>query len=148
MLDDLGAGIPINESLPTRTKMTLDQLDKDFAQFARERAEAVAPGRPGRSPSFRPRPIRRRSETGWRSIPRASGDWRRLASRLVAEEKWAEAKEALEKIKALYPEYVGPENAYMLLAAVHRRSVRPGRRAQVSRNWRRATATRARLFCG
>ena len=39
----------------------------------------------------------------------------------MVEGKWAEAKAALEKMKALYPEYVGPDNAYMLLAAVHRR---------------------------
>src|SRR5262249_61148068 len=35
MLDDLGAGMPINETLPRRTKMSLEQLDRDFAQFAR-----------------------------------------------------------------------------------------------------------------
>src|SRR5262249_40414123 len=33
LLDDLGTGSPINEALPRRTKMSLEQLDKDFAGF-------------------------------------------------------------------------------------------------------------------
>ena len=35
LLDDLGTGLSITQSLPTRTKMSLVQLDDDFAQFAR-----------------------------------------------------------------------------------------------------------------
>src|SRR5262249_39611324 len=45
-----------------------------------------------------------------------------LGTRLVTEQKWQQAQEVLEKLKGLYPEYIGPENAYMLLAAVHRHS--------------------------
>src|SRR5262249_38862612 len=44
ILDDLGAGKTINESLPARTRMSLDQLDGAFARFAREKAEATARG--------------------------------------------------------------------------------------------------------
>src|SRR5262249_58842577 len=43
VLDDLGGGSPINETLPRRTKMSLEQLDGAFARFARERAQRVAP---------------------------------------------------------------------------------------------------------
>jgi tetratricopeptide (TPR) repeat protein len=43
-----------------------------------------------------------------------------LGARLVVEEKWMKAKEVLEKVKGLYPEYTGPENAYVLLAVVSR----------------------------
>ena len=39
LLDDLGAGISINEALPGRTKMTLEVLDREFARFARQGAE-------------------------------------------------------------------------------------------------------------
>ncbi len=39
----------------------------------------------------------------------------------MVEEKWAKAKEVLEKLKVLYPEYVGADNAYLLLATVYRR---------------------------
>ncbi len=43
LLDDLGAGMSSNEALPRRTKLSLDQIDGDFARFARQRAEKVAP---------------------------------------------------------------------------------------------------------
>ena len=42
VLDDLGAAQPINEALSRRTKLSLDQLDEDFARFARKRAGRVA----------------------------------------------------------------------------------------------------------
>ena len=51
----------------------------------------------------------------------------------------------LEKLKALYPEYVGPDNPYLLLANVFPATVRlrrPNRRSL--RNWRCAMATRSR----
>jgi tetratricopeptide (TPR) repeat protein len=40
----------------------------------------------------------------------------------VTEEKWQKAKDALLTLKALYPEYVGAENAYVLLATVYRKT--------------------------
>ena len=43
----------------------------------------------------------------------------------MAEEKWPQAKAALLKFKALDPDYVGAENAYVLLAAVHKRLSEP-----------------------
>ena len=61
LLDDLGSGISINESLPRRTKMSLEQLDKEFAQFARQRAEKVAPGATWEEPD-----LPRRREFGGR----------------------------------------------------------------------------------
>jgi tetratricopeptide (TPR) repeat protein len=53
--------------------------------------------------------------------PKSFWGWRRLGARLVVEEKWVKAKEVLEKLKGLYPEYVGADNAYLLLATVYRR---------------------------
>jgi tetratricopeptide (TPR) repeat protein len=42
------------------------------------------------------------------------------AKALLARSKWAEAKEPLEKLIALYPQYAGDDNAYRLLAEAHR----------------------------
>ncbi len=67
---------------------------------------------------------------GARSIRKSFWGWRLLAARLINEEKWGRAKEALEKMKELYPEYVGPDNAYVMLAAVYRRLSDPAGRAQ------------------
>ena len=60
--------------------------------------------------------------TAWlEKHPQSFEGLRRLGARLVVEEKWQKAKEVLERVKALYPEYVGPDNPYLLLAIVFRR---------------------------
>ena len=41
VLDDLGAGTSTNDSLPRRTKKTLEEIDRDFAAFARD-AQRIA----------------------------------------------------------------------------------------------------------
>ena len=121
VLDDLGAGIPINETLPRRTKMSLDELDQSFVQFARGRAKSIAPGATFEELDL-PEEADSAAIVAWvEKHPQNFWGWRRLAARLLTEEKWARAKGALEKMKALYPEYVGPDNAYLMLAAVYRR---------------------------
>ncbi len=121
ILDDLGQGVPINEALPKRTKMSLEQLDTDFAQFARKRAESIAPGATWEEPELPPDIDSTALKTWLDSHPKSFYGWQRFATRLVTEQKWPEAKEALATLKGLYPEYIGPENAYVLLAGVHRK---------------------------
>ncbi len=121
LLDDLGAGTPMNESLPHRTKMTLDQIDSEFAKFARARAEKIAPGATWEDPDLPP-DADSAALTAWlEKHPKSFWGLRRLGARLVVEAKWAQAKDTLEKLKSAYPEYVGPDNAYLLLATVYRR---------------------------
>ena len=43
LLDDLGAGKPLNDVLPNQTKKTLDEIDGEFVKFAHERAQKIAP---------------------------------------------------------------------------------------------------------
>jgi tetratricopeptide (TPR) repeat protein len=121
LLDDLGAGMLVNEALPHRTKKTLDQIDREFTAFARARAEAIAPGVTWEEPDL---PVEADSMTvkAWlEKHPKSFWGMKRFGARLVLEGKWTEAKDILEKLKAVYPEYVGPENAYLLLATVYRR---------------------------
>lgn len=120
LLDDLGKGATINEALPRRAKLTLDQLDEDFARFARQRAEKVAPEATWEEPDLPGEANSRAVEAWLAEHPKSFAGLRRLGARLVAEEKWARAKDVLEKVKGMYPEYVGPENAYVLLATVYR----------------------------
>lgn len=118
LLDDLGAGKTINESLPGRTGMTLEQLDEEFESFARGRARSVAPDATWEQPDLAggaadlPRWVE--------SHPNNFPGLQLLARQLIAAEQWGEAREILERLKTLYPEYVGADNAYMLLATVHR----------------------------
>ena len=121
LLDDLGSGMSMNESLPRRTKMSLEQLDKEFAQFARQRAEKVAAGATWEEPDLPPDASSAAVMTWLEKHPQNFEALRHLGARLVVEEKWQKAKEVLERVKALYPDYVGPDNPYLLLAIVFRR---------------------------
>lgn len=130
VLDDLGAGAPINEVLPRRTKLSLIQLDGGFHTFARRRAESVAPSATWEDPELPPEAD---AETiaAWLAMhPKSFWGTRRLAARLVADADWPKARVASEKLKSLDPGYVGPENAYMLLATIYRKtSDQPAERA-------------------
>jgi len=44
----------------------------------------------------------------------------READRLVDEKKWSEAKPVLTKLIELYPDFVGPDSTYRMLAATYR----------------------------
>ena len=102
--------------------MTLDQLDREFARFARQKAEGVARGATWEEIDL-PDDANSEAIEAWLKTHRNSFQGRqRLAARLVAERKWPEAKAVLLELKAAYPEYVGPENAYMLLAAVYKQT--------------------------
>jgi tetratricopeptide (TPR) repeat protein len=121
LLDDLGAGASINAALPNRTKKSLDQIDTDFGRFARQRAEQVAPDVTWEEPDL-PADANSVALRAWlEKHPKSFSGWRRLGSRLIFEENWTKAKEVLEKVRGLYPDYTGADNAYLLLAAVFRR---------------------------
>jgi tetratricopeptide (TPR) repeat protein len=125
LLDDLGAGKTINDALPGRTKMSLVQLDEDFVRFARGKAERIAPDATWEEPDL-PGDADSSKVAAWlETHPKSFWGWRRLAWRLVAEAKWPRAKEALETLRKLDPDYVGPENAYMGLATVSRNQSDP-----------------------
>jgi tetratricopeptide (TPR) repeat protein len=125
VLDDLGAGVTINESLPKRAGMTLEQLDAEFAAFARKKAEAVAPGMTWEEPDLPPTAPSKAVEEWLEKHPKSFPGLRRLAAQLVAESDWPKAKAAIEKLRLADPEYLGEDNAYVLLAAVCRKTSDP-----------------------
>ena len=121
ILADLGDGEEINTTLARHT-VTLAQIERGFAAFARERAEDLAPDVDWEQPS---------AEQVDPADPEAVAEW--LAKRpnnfwalqlqarmFLAGQRWEEAKKPLEKLIDLYPEHVGEGSAYGLLAAVHR----------------------------
>jgi tetratricopeptide (TPR) repeat protein len=122
MLDDLGSGVSLNDSLPRRTKISLVELDKEFVKFARQQAGKIAPGATWEEPADLPPDADSTTVAKWlEKHPQNFEALRRLGGRLVVEEKWQKAREVLEKVKTLYPEYVGPDNPYTLMAHVFRR---------------------------
>jgi tetratricopeptide (TPR) repeat protein len=141
ILVDLGEGKLIEQAIAAHTA-PLDQVEKDFAAFARARAESLAPKLdwtepPGRAAARAaaqsrraggPAPRRRASlleggefDEAWRALhPNNFYVMTREAKRLVSEKKWPEAKTALLQLIELYPDQTSPDNAYEMLAAVHR----------------------------
>ena len=130
LLDDLGAGVTINESLPGRFGMPLEQLDAEFAAFARKKAEAVAPGMTWEEPDLPPGAGSKEVEAWLEQHPKSFPGLRRLAATLAVGPDPAKAKAAIEKLRLADPDYVGEGNAYVLLAAACRKASDPaGERA-------------------
>ena len=150
LLDDLGAGMSINESLPRRTKMSLEQLDQRVCPVC---AAASREGCPGRDLG-RARTARRRQFVGHHGVAgeasarasracgglrRATGDGRKVGKgqgrSRTAEGTLSGIRWAGQRLPA----------AGDRLPAV----VRSGRRdTRFSRSWRCGMATRSRPICG
>ncbi len=144
ILRDLGEGVFINEALEKHTAK-LSSLEKDFTEFARAKANAMAPGLDFTKPDFEgaasftvtnllstllgggdkpKRPSGPASEAQmlkW-SEGRPANYWalRYLAAKHVGAKDWAAAKQPLEKLVAEYPTQKGRDSAYALLAHAHR----------------------------
>ena len=119
ILRDLGAGKDINETIAVHT-VPMDKFEEDFAAFARERAQQLGPGldwtkfksiNPDGAASLAG--LLEKSPTNFWALT----DY---ARRLVAEKKWEQARAPLQKLIELCPDCAGPNNAYLLLAAVER----------------------------
>jgi tetratricopeptide (TPR) repeat protein len=141
VLGDLGQGVEIHKALEDHT-VAMAKLDEEFAAFARERANNLAPGLDFEKPTFakqesatgegkgQERPQRLRASLG----PGGGESWDAWAKdhptnfwalalrgqELVEAKKWAEAKPVLQRLLELYPTFAGPDSAYRLLAAAHR----------------------------
>jgi tetratricopeptide (TPR) repeat protein len=139
LLNDLGQGAAIHDALEKHTE-AMAKLDEEFAAFARERANKLAPGLDFEKPAFakqesgkgkgkeHERPGRLRASLGggesWDAWAKdhPTNFWA-LAMRgqeLVEAKNWAEAKPVLQRLLELYPNFSGPDSAYRLLAAAHR----------------------------
>jgi len=129
ILHDLGAGIPMNVALERRTD-GLAALEDGFLEFAQSRAAALAPDADWSEP--------RRDETGVIQADATDPEkqnniaiLRERAGRLLNEQKWEAAKEPLKKLLKLYPNDVAANNAYVSLAAVHRKLDETDQEAEV-----------------
>ncbi len=116
ILHDLGEGAEINAAIAKHTA-PMEKLEKDFAVFARERAEKLAPGldfekpKPGADP---------KDADAQPAVSKNFYALTREAKRLLRDKKWQESKAPSEKLLRLYPGHTGADNAYELLAEAHR----------------------------
>jgi hypothetical protein len=115
ILNELGKGMEINEALIRHT-LPLGELDDEFARFAGKRAEALAPGASWETPELPAGADAAAWEEWLEDDPKNIIAMQRLARQLLAEKKYKEALAAAERLKKLYPDYVGPENTNVIIA--------------------------------
>jgi tetratricopeptide (TPR) repeat protein len=137
ILRDLGRGVEINQAIAGRTA-PMDKVEKEFAAFARERAEKLAPGldfsKPISELAGKGRTEKRTGAARWLAGGPDAEAWKRLGDSIptnfwvmtrkseefVEGRQWAEAKPLLQDLVRLYPDFTGSDSAYRLLAATHR----------------------------
>lgn len=122
LLDDIGKGLPVNEALERRTGAPLAKLDVDFEKYIRDKAKATAPEATWEKVDL-PDTADAAAIRAWlEKHPKNFWGRQRLSARLVRDEKWAEAEAEAVAMRNLYPDYVGPSNAYELLAVVYQKT--------------------------
>jgi tetratricopeptide (TPR) repeat protein len=129
----LGAGQAINDALEQHVGQ-MARLEEDFAKFARERAERLAPGldfsEPPGEEQERPAP-----EKWLADHPNSHWALAALARAHVRAERWDDARPLLTKLIELYPDCHEGENAYALLAAVERGAKNSAAEREALRRW-------------
>jgi len=120
VLDELGAGLQINDALARHTRSSLEQLDEDFDTFAKEYANSVAPKATWETPDAEKLTDLGSALTWLNAHPDSVPALTRLAVELVRAEQWSEAVTPLEKLRALFPESIGAESPYAMLAKAYR----------------------------
>lgn len=122
ILGDLGQGREINQTIARHTA-TMDEIERDFAAFARQRAQALGAHADWDEPDLeQPDPTDTNSLAHW--LDEHPNSFKALvwqAHSLMAKEKWEQAKQPLQRMIELYPEQTAQDNAYSLLAQVHRK---------------------------
>ncbi|MBI2949660.1 MAG: tetratricopeptide repeat protein [Verrucomicrobia bacterium] len=129
ILKDLGEGKEINAAIEARTA-AMPKIETEFEAFARRKAEELGPDLEWKRPEGQPG--RARGEAALDLIPHNGDDqWMEKhprnywvlqlkAKRLIQQKKWEDAKAPLKTLIENYPDQVGQDSAYLLLASAHR----------------------------
>jgi tetratricopeptide (TPR) repeat protein len=148
ILHDLRDGVEINKAIENHSA-PMSQFESEFAAFARQRALDLAPGLDWAQPGLKvsrategnsipepgtmpPGPLLAVSNAAdGKAVTQTWESWAKnhptnfwvmthQAQDLVEAKQWAEAKPILEKLISFYPDFIGDESAYRMLAAAHR----------------------------
>lgn len=121
VLGELGRGIHIDKTMEKHFK-PMPQLEKEFAAFARERAQKMGPSLDWTKP---PAKVLAGSNSDaledW-NLTHPNNFWglTEQAKRLILAKQYEAAKAPLTKLIEAYPENTGADNASLLLAEVQR----------------------------
>lgn len=115
ILHDLGEGKEINKSIAEHTA-EMSKLEEDFAKFARERAESLAPA----LDFTKPEPKELRSPVWQAENPTNFWALQRKANDAILRREWSNAIPPLQELTEKFPNASGDDSAWLLLARVHR----------------------------
>jgi tetratricopeptide (TPR) repeat protein len=117
VLVDLGAGMPINDSL-ARYAGSLETLDADFAEYGRRRAREFAPDADWSEPELPRRATSTQIAEWLKAHPKNYLALGRLARQLINEGKSVDAKGPVNEMRSLYPEDDTASGPHALLAEI------------------------------
>jgi len=119
ILTDLGDGMEINEALIRHT-VPLGRLDGDFAKFARERAEALAPNatwdKPDRPVQAKPSALAEWLKENPRNVPAL----KQYARQLLRDREFKNTLDVAKQLDEIFPDDTGADNSQVLMAAAYR----------------------------
>jgi len=102
ILVDLGAGMSINDALH-RYAGSIDALDHEFAEYARNRARQLAPDADWEKPDL-PEDVSLDELAAWiAKHPNSYSGLQQYANKLLGERRWQEAQMVLEQLRKLFP---------------------------------------------
>jgi tetratricopeptide (TPR) repeat protein len=115
ILRDLGEGVEINKAIESHTA-SMDKLEEDFAEFARARAQSLAPA----LDFTKPEPGELRSTNWLAAHPTNYWALQRSIINSMAQKEWSNAIPPLQKLSEVFPTQGGDDGAMALLARVYR----------------------------
>ncbi len=145
MLVDLGNGLTINDTLARHTG-SLDELDAAFEAFARNRAVEMARDADWTEPELPKRANAELLAAYLKEHPTNYAALQRQAKQLIADKKFAEAKQPLETMRKLYPNDASGDGHHVLLARVHRELKESSQERAVLENLAKLTDHSVDLF--
>jgi tetratricopeptide (TPR) repeat protein len=117
ILKDLGEGIEINKAIGARTA-PIATIEKEFEEFAKNRAEKLAPGLDWTEPKGKDAD---KPDSEWaKNHPTNYYVLLRDAKKKLSAKDWKGAKGPLEKLITLCPDNNGADSPYLLLAKAQR----------------------------
>jgi tetratricopeptide (TPR) repeat protein len=135
ILRDLGEGIPINAALASRT-LPIPDLESAFTSYAHNLAQNLAPNLDWERPPVALASSQPALEP-WSEERLRTNYWalRQTAQQAIEAGRWLDAKSPLQTLADLHPNQRGPDNAYALLATIHRQLNQPAHERAALAQW-------------
>jgi tetratricopeptide (TPR) repeat protein len=119
ILNDLGDGMEINETLIRHT-VPLGRLDRDFAKFARTRAEALAPSASWDKPDGSLQTDKDALADWVTENPRNVPGLKQYARQLLRDREFDRVLTVAKQLDEVFADDSGPDNSLTLMAAAYR----------------------------